>query len=357
MLIPYPYIPATQDLWLYEDYEVSWTFPTPSSFMAKRPIAWNPDSPLYGYRDSLRGISAQLRTFSTAYSDPSLYYPWNDPNDPANKPAFFNSYPPHVRVASPLFIFACRHCGGSTVNRDPLNRVVGNGGYAVGSMFEAVYQYRWLNSDNQEIVNIPPTEIMLGYSFDPPTNFAGRGDLGLTEFLTPQLVPPVQFVDPRSVQHGATAWLLDGSQKIVRLKFTRSYVTHGTQSYAFEAVSPDGSTPPIPVQTYMHDSGSIALIEISPPSSPSAGDGIMGIIPAHIVYAGELVNPAVSSATGYFDVQADGYIANPPLEQHVASYCADRGYPVMPVLPALRGGALALQSVEEEILALLEGIP
>lgn len=362
MLIPYPYNPATQDLWIYEDHQISWTVPEPSTSVVKRPIAWNPSSPLYGYRRSLRGISARFRTFSTFCSDPvaAVYAEYNNPALEANKPVYYNSYPMQFLVMSEKFMWACGHCFNMLGARNPNYRFVGTGGYTPGTFFESSMQFRWFDHDNSVIASVSPTNVMLGYSSDPPTNLdcnLSQCDLAILEFIGTVSVPPMQAVDARNMGVGQTLWILDSNHKIGRLRMVSAAVKSGRDQYRSQLLKPDGTEVPKNGQLFLHDSGSLLLAEISPPSSPEAGDGVLGVVPVHAYFATNFVDSWYGSQrVGYGDFQAPGNIAGTLLPTNVFSYCAGRGSPLLPMRSARRTTALALQSVDAQILATMEGL-
>lgn len=362
MLIPYPYNPTTQDLWIYEDATLSYTVPEPTTIQVKRPIGWNPNSPLYGYRRSLRGISARLRTFSSFAGQGLVnqYSQYNDPILEVNKPVYYNSFPMQFTVMSPLFMWGCLHCFNMSGARNPNFRLVGPGGYSPNSLFDATLNLTWLDHDNSVIQTVSPQNVIRGYSTDPPTNLNCTGDLSMFEFLSPVSVPPMQVVDCRTAGHAQDLWVLDSNHKIIRVKMESASVQNGRDFYSFQAVKPDGSVIPTSVYevyAFLHDSGSIALAEISPPTSPAAGDGVLGLVPAHVFSLGNLVMDEWGyKRIGYGDFDADGDYAGTPVPTNIFSYCASRGSPLLPVRNARRTTALASQSVDNQILAMMEGL-
>lgn len=357
MNIAYPYNPAQQDLWLYEPITVSYTVPSPVNLTVLRPYAWNPNSPLYGYRNSLRGLTARLRVMLTNAEDP-LYYPYNDPADPANRPCYWNSWPMSQRVIGTRFMHSCAHCYGVTLaqQRDENQRLIdaGSGGwYAANTIFDALLSesFRWLDSDDSLIQHLDPTDILAPYMSDPVTmpNFGIYSDFAVMESVTDLLAPPVTYCDPRSLPPDATGYMLDSNHKIVRFVHYRSFVDREllrTSGGTGTAVNPDGSPSPLQPQIQLHDSGTHYVFPMQEPSSIAAGDGIAGFVTADIS-SGEWVTK-----------EAAGDIANrTPLEvRNVQQYMALRGSPV-PVDFAIFNGPYASQSIEQQILATLEGLP
>jgi hypothetical protein len=358
MLIPYTYDPATQDLWLYEDYTVNVTVPSPFTIAAKRPIAWNPNSPLYGYRKSIQGITTRLRTF-TQFCGNSLaefYSTWNDPALAVNKPVFYNSYPQHFVLISDRFMFGCLHCFGQSGARNPAQFYVGNGGFTAGGLNDAATMFRWLDADNNVIVTRSPSTVLRGFTTDTGYSLQCRSDLALFELSSTVTVPPVTVVDPRNFGKDAKMWLLDSNHKIVRLKQYNSYVAAGVDTYSSTAVAPDGSTLPGTPTVFVQDSGSFCLVEIKPPSDWNLGDGILGVIAAHMDLHDQFLAPSVPRV-GYEDLTAVGTLANSAsVPTHLRDYCAARSSPMVALNQSWRQTALASQTVEQQILTLLQGI-
>ena len=357
MLIPYAYNPTTQDLWLYADHTVTWTVPTAGSAPAKIPVGWNPNSPLYGYRNSLRGITTRLRTWSNfcgaALAD--TYDTWNNPLLDANKPVFYNSYPMQFTVVSEQFMFGCAHCYAVGGARNPSLTYVPNV-FPADSQSANATMFRWLDSDNSVMQVIDAEDVLRGYATDPPTNLACLSDLALFETKATITAPPVLVADVRTISRTKTLWLLDSNMKIIRLEQVLSCVQNGRDRYQFKAVAPDGSALPAIVQTFLHDSGSIVLAEITPPSSSAAGDGVMGIVPAHIFSSDEFV-VGTSKKLGYEDFVAAGDFANAAsTATNVRSYIASQGFPMPSLRNARRQDTHALETVDQQILALLESI-
>ena len=68
-----------------------------------------------------------------------------------------------------------------------------------------------------------------------------------------------------------------------------------------QTVNPAGSAN-VNVYTYLHDSGSVCLVEISPPTSAAAGDGVLGLVAAHLYVGGAQFAPEFY---GGFEVPGD----------------------------------------------------
>lgn len=365
-IIPYQYNPALQDLFLYEDHQVSWTN---GSAVYKRPSAWNPTSPLYGYRKSIVGISAAYRTFSTLFSSlkspPTLisdYYQFNSFTD-ANKPVYYNSYPPCFPLISKRFSAGCLHCFGSVTNRDESNRFISAINYQPNGALAQRLQFRWLNHDNTVADEISGTQVLLSYRKDPQwSDLDATGDLGVVEFTRDIAVNPVTFVDARTAGFGATFWLLDGSMKIIRLRLKKAFIRRGIEVFTLEPVNPDGSsiTTAQKVENFLHDSGSRLFVEVTPPTSTAAGDGILGMVTAHVFQAYDFVDPN-TTRSGYGDIVLTfGYPSGDvakihPTTKHsrLMQYLNFRGYPAYDIRKARSQGPTATESTNGEILSSL----
>lgn len=306
MMIPYAYNPALHDLYLYEDFTFTHSGGTST---VKRPYAFNPDSPLYGYRYSLEGIMACYRTFSSCVQFTGGWPAWalaaNDLTLDVNKPARCNSWPPTLVVVHPKIAWACYHTfgfsGSQGFTRDtnlPFHSMS-----SIDSYVNKAHSFRWITGNNT-IVDLTSSDLYHPYTHDTAEardeqnaiSFPLISDATIVEAAAVYPINPVAIVDPSSIPIGADIWCLDGSMKIIALKkvisgihnfgfdvsseyiTTFQYVPTYAQYRVFVSMDcPDGSA-------YMHDSGSTFYHEISPPSSPAAGDGIMGIIPGVLTY-------------------------------------------------------------------------
>lgn len=360
MLIGYPYDSVTQDLWLYQDLELSWALPEPGTMVVKQPYAWNPSSPLYGYRNSLAGISARLRTLDTGnprllYGSTAPYDQYNQPSDPTKRPVWYNSFPMTFIMLANGFSVGCQHCYGFSNPRNPSNKLVGPGGYIVGGRFDSLFtaSLRWLDGSGNLIFAADPERI-IPFASDTyqSIQFKMAMDLSVFECMDQSSVPPVIPVDARSLAYGQIAWLLDSNHKIIRLRSVRNYVDSGSLKSLFKSVNPDGTESPVDVEAFMHDSGSFALAEISPPTSAAAGDGIMGVVICSLQFMTELIGGQPSIQP--FFPPTPGSLANRPgVTRNLYEYFSARGSPVNPLTFARRIGAHATQTVEQQILGIV----
>jgi len=292
------YDPATDDLFLYEDHVITWSNPEPGSATVKRAYAWNPNSSLYGYRKSLEGLAVPYRTFSTAFptnaDDPGALacFAVNDPLDPVNKPIYFNSYPPMFRIVGKRLTFWCAHCfniGGPSGDRIP--GATANQMFAANTYLASVLKYRSISADGQ-IHDIDLSQMEYPYYYD---TVAGDGQKALAypcnrsevEFayadtacsLFAQDFPftPLTLAYAASSAANPKIYLNAGNLTIQRLKvrssMSRPYSTNtGTIAESSHTMSADPYS-----RVFLHDSGSIWMQEIRPPTSAAAGDGIMGV--------------------------------------------------------------------------------
>jgi hypothetical protein len=288
MLIGYEYIPSLHDLWLYEDHVVSWTYPGPGSTTLKRPYAWNPGSALYPYRKSIQAMPATYRilgTFSGQYS-----YGVNLESNPVNKPVFYNSYCPwKAFFFSPTLAVQSEHWQMSSQYRD-LSKNFGNQ-YANGSVFEANTLIRHISHDNV-VFDYDMNDMIWPYRRTSPafgSKFAfgspNEADIAIVEYPAGISVPALKLADTRTVPYGTKGWMVDSNFKVVELFYKSCYVPPTASPGSYET----NSSAIGQVQLFSHDSGSMGFVEISPPTSAEAGDGVLGLIGVSVESAANLV--------------------------------------------------------------------
>jgi hypothetical protein len=379
--IAYQYLPSLHDLFLYEDRTISWTG---GSAVYKRPYAWNPSSWLYGYRQSLVGLSARLRTFSTVNGAgaEAPYLPFNNKSDPSNNPAFYNSWPPSVAMINGKFMLFCAHCYGlSSTARNPSLKFVGDT-YPAGSYLAAVQQLRFINASNAA-TTIDPSRVIAPFSTDssfPALDMSMGYDvlLGEVDAGYEISINGIKLADPRTMSRNDPVWVLDGSDKIIKCRFNRGWIdgrSSHSERFWMEAYLDSGSTSPQPCLPYTHDSGSKAFVEISAPTSWSAGDGVLGMIPWHLYSSDELQTGKTSTnvvanqsgaGKGYGVLSvpqapveselANGIGSQPGhLSSNLSQYMTSRGYSVT-ILPAASkaSGGTASETIEADILGTLQ---
>lgn len=343
--IGYPYVSAVQDLWLYEPRTVTWNSGS-SSGVFEYPIAWNPGSPLYGYRASLQGISLRWRiaTASAAtYLAPALYAAYaaiNNPATPANKWAFFNCYPMPLYAVSKKFCWTCAHCFGASGERNP-TRIFRDTVFGPETLNDKLMVSKWMNKDNQITDTVQTDQMLPPFNVDTPQNFRSGFDLSLTELHNPLSFNPLTVVDVRSLRPGSTMWYIDSAMKIIRFRMDGAGVKRRTVSsspYSFDRVKatamlPDGSAV-ASAYAYLHDSGSVFLAEIQPPSSPTAGDGVLGLVPWHQFLGGQLGE--TTDHENYGEFTAYGYQGSSPVYSNVRNYMSARFFPMPPAQKAKR---------------------
>jgi hypothetical protein len=311
MLIGYPYSAASQDLWLYADETVVHTGGTT---VVKKPVAWNPGSPLYGYRKSLQGISLRRRIVTSAavsQVSPSTYSqftPFNDPSDPANIWAYNNCYPMALYAVSKRLLFTCQHCFPSSEGfRNPAEKWSGTV-FPVGSLNDKISGFEWMDKDNNITDSFSTADVLAPYDSNasPVLTDTGR-DLSLTELPSDLSFEPLKIVNYLNLAPDATVWILDSAMKIVRSKIVnlgvklQGYIGPSRDDMLLQTVNPAGSAN-VDVYTYLHDSGSVCLVEISPPTSAAAGDGVLGLVAAHLHFGGSAFIPEFY---GGFEVPGD----------------------------------------------------
>jgi hypothetical protein len=360
MNIPYVYSPALHDLFLYQPETVTWTAGGGGSAIVPAPYAWNPNSLLYGYRGSLQGLMACYRWMGTpgGIGNPG-YEAFNDSSLPVNKPAYYNSYPPACKIIHPSFGWVCHHAVGAAYNTRDTTKVFDDL-YGIGSSQAAGFSHRYLKPDNT-IVQLSGTTLGFPYqrddAYNPNPNFyisaPGGGDIGVFELPAPFSAEPLQTVDPRTIYPGAKIWCIDGSQKICDLI---EYRQSGWVQTAVNSNAGEGkfwvaeTTSGLGYNLFMHDSGSTFFVELQPPTSPAAGDGILASLPGTVLTSTNLSknNPGGSAYT-------PGCVITPGREQsnRVIDYWTSRGYPQYPwYVDAPRGNqALATQTECSALLA------
>jgi hypothetical protein len=327
----YPYNATTQDLWLYENETIVHTGGTT---VVLKPVAWNPNSPLYGYRRSLQGISLRRRLVTSSaatYLSPTQYAQAsaiNNPANPANTWVFNNCYPMPVYAVSRKLMFCCQHCFASSGARNPTKKWSG-GVFPVGSLNDKLMGFQWMDGDNNITDNISPANVIAPYTTDTSPSLVGGGDAAITELEGELSFEPMKMLDPRNLAPGATIWSVDSAMKIVRLKYLQSPISkqfginEAREVYDFRIMLPDGSAESDAFY-YLHDSGSVAFGVISEPTSAAAGDGVLGLIPRHMVAGGEFKGTSV----GYGEYPGYGAIASLPRGTNFRDYFAARGYPL-----------------------------
>lgn len=353
-LIGYPYSAATQDLWLYAPETLVHTGGTT---VVESPVAWNPGSPLYGYRWSLQGISLRKRYASNINLN-SAFFPYNDPNDPANKWAYNNCYPMAFYAITRKHLFTCAHCYGRTVSavRNPTQKWSGTI-WTPNTLNDKLTAFKWMDGNNNISDSFETTEVIAPYGINTTPPLATGADVILSELDGTLSFQPMQVVDFLNLAPDATLWLLDSTMKIIRMKLTKAvveknYLGEAQERLNVDAMLPDGSAT-APVSFFLHDSGSVLLVEIEPPSSPAAGDGIMGLVASHVFAAGSFYSPA-----GFYgELSAYGDRGSAPNPINIRSYTASTGYEMKPLAHAHRQhNDLVLASEMDRLLERVQAI-
>jgi hypothetical protein len=342
-LIGYPYSAATQDLWLYQQETVTHNA---GSTLVEAPVAWNPGSPLYGYRQSLQGISLRKRYVSaSAANDPTVlpaqynyFATFNNPADPANKWAFNNCFPMAFFAASKKHLFTCSHCYAQQPNQVRNTSLKWSGTvFTPNSLNDRLVTFKWMNKSNVITDSFETTQVMAPYNADPGTSLVINTDVSISELEGELSFQPLQVVNFLNLAPGATLWMLDSAMKIVRMRLVKAHVEnffsnlYSEERFVVESMLPDGSAT-ADIFFYQHDSGTILLTEISPPTSAQAGDGVMGLIASHVQVGGyEYLSNVI-----YGELSAPGYQGSAGTYTKIRDYLADSGYPMRPLAQARR---------------------
>ena len=351
MLIGYPYNPSLHDLWLYEDHVITWSAPTPGSQLVRRPYAWNPNSWLYPYRKSIEAMPAVYRLLTT--DSGASEYGSNLRSDPINRPVFWNSYCPwKAYFVSPTLGLQSEHWQATNTYRD-VSDTFGNQ-YLPNGAFVAQTLVRYITHDNQ-IFDLSPSDMVWPYKFTSPAfgsvpvfGSAEINDCAAVECPIGIPVPPLKMVDARTALPNANTFYVDSNFKIVRVQFNQcNYFTfypilqYRIKSFAYQP----------PVQPFLHDSGSVIFIEISPPTSPEAGDGVLGLVTKPVIGADDFVS---TSSTNIALIPPETHNSNPAV-----LYQQSIGNQFPPAIAVSRPNtqAIASQTVELQILALTETFP
>jgi hypothetical protein len=297
MITTQPYNPTTDDMFLYEDHEVTWSG---GSTIYKRAYAWNPNGRLYGYRRSLEGLAIPYRTFSTekallAAPDYSYYCDQVNPkSDPVNKPLWWNSWPPLSRMVSKNHLLMCAHCFFSPTNVDRqahLGQTLDNL-YTPGSSLNARLNLRFIDGDDNAI-DIPKTEFEYPYTYDSGatgpfiTSALTRGtggplrsqDMASSVMSSGFPFNPLTQILPNSRPTDYEPYLLNaGNLTVQRGRLNRI----GRLGAALPGVELLRASPYDVI--YLHDSGTLFAYPLSEPTSPEAGDGVLGIVWGHVEF-------------------------------------------------------------------------
>lgn len=332
----YPYDPSTMDLWLYADEVISHSG---GNTTVKTPVAWNPTSPLYPYRKSLHGLALKRRykTTSVASLFPSLYAAYsqyNDPSNPANDWVYWNTYPMGFVAPTKRYLPTCGHCYNITVGRARNPSLFWSGGvFAANSFNDRMISFRWMDKDNVITDSFDTTEVLAPYytNANPAFNINGT-DAPFSELPSDLSFDPVKVADIRNLSPGSRFWGLDSNMIISSHEVQSSKVrlvagpTIGSvasrEDFTSLPLFPDGSKGPSTMSFYTHDSGSIAFVEISPPTSAEAGDGVVALLPRHVFSMGTAYD-----TTMWSERNSPGYRGSQPFVTTIRSYLESVGDP------------------------------
>ena len=230
--------------------------------------------------------------------------------------------------------------------------------FPAGSFNDKCSAFKWMNKDNVITDSFDTSEVISSFNTDssPSLNLAST-DLLLTELPSELSFQPLQVVDFLSLSPGATLWYLDGAMKLIRTRLLDARVRRVTPTLSAEKIEvegrvPDGSAFAL-TSAYMFDSSSVLLVEVSPPTSAAAGDGVMGLVAGHTSTAGLLsVNQL------YGELNPPGYVASFPGPNNARSYMEARGYPMLPLVKAKsQHSDFVLVSQMDRLLERVQNLP
>lgn len=283
-------------------------------------------------------------------------YGANSASDPANKPVFYNSFVPFkARLISNKVMVTCNHWNPALSFRNP-SATYGNQ-YAPDGQFAASTLVRFIDHDNT-IYDRTPSDVVFPYRFVSPAYGANIGvvtcttniaDLAVCELTTNSPVAPLQTVDPRTCPIGTPTYYLDSNYKIIPLEYQGSYrdASTGNVKYRSRFVPTAYGT----ASAFLHDSGSSVFMEIKAPTSPAAGDGILGF-----VVSSELNGTDFTESVRYGIAVLDdsGFSAQPGV-----AYLNSLGltYPMFSKWQRPNSAELASQTVAQQILSTLNTWP
>jgi hypothetical protein len=351
------------DLFLYQDQ--LWTWDSGSATI-KTPYAWNPSCSLYGYRRSLEGLVAPLRTLSTWYplgggypnitsgSDAEAVDAVNPLADPANLPLWKNSFPPTSRMISKNHLVLCTHCFNLQVtNRQNLLNQTLAGLYPAGGYLDTVMRLRFIDGDNN-VIELPKSSFEYPYVRDEPPQppiepqkvkkgvamvYGYTGDTAIS-VLTNGSFPlnPITSIHAGSIPPRQNLFYLNAGNMVL-CEVVNCGAGTGGAFYPTGVGDSQGATG-ITLQDaypsddpFLHDSGSLFLYPVKAPSSVAAGDGIMGVVFGHIrtnygdpLYEQAPIKPAwITKQPAWTD-------PNPQDLQEFRQYWINRGYPYPEIL-------------------------
>jgi hypothetical protein len=145
---------------------------------------------------------------------------------------------------------------------------------------------RWIDHQNN-VFETTPSNILKPYIF-VPAQFGGIpavggisvADCGITECLHDIPVPPFVIADARTVPYGTKAFTCDSNFKIAELNFEICGNSQNPNNFGMlfsTRIKQPAGTTILPIW-FLHDSGSAVFIEMKPPTSAEAGDGVLGLL-------------------------------------------------------------------------------
>jgi hypothetical protein len=294
------------------------------------------------------------------------------PDIPANQAVYYNSWPPMWVKMSDHHLYVCRHCFdiASNAQRDPSSSFANY----YGDSIQVTMGYRWIKSDNT-IINKTASDFTMPYVVDGINQAASpkTQDVACIDLKSSLDVPAINLANAQSLTQGTPCYCIDCNGKIIQATFIGLWVidTAGSTidpNYGFPMIGSPSSTQGamwvfVDTQGYknvwLHDSGDLWFVEISPPSAPEAGDGVLAMLPTHIHTASDYYHePIVATDVGELSEYLKTITPSQLSDEFVAweQYWQGRGVTYQ-FLNAPRGNdALASETVEQQILQVVQQI-
>lgn len=350
----YAYDPALQDMFLYEDVTLSYSVPSAGTIAAKQIIGWNPQSWVYPYRKSLQGFGLSYRQYTPSWGPRSPN--WNDPafnalTPYATYPQFYhNMYAVQMFSMGAKYLYTCSHvydCTPTTV-RNPANRWLPN--YMPPNTEQTtLLRWRFVSHDDQ-VTEVNAEDLLPPYVGDPEYPALKLGpalsnltpDVCMTETQANHGIPSVLWGNATNIGFNAKAFILSNTGIVHRSVVTTSFVQSQSLVSVIAGRKPDNT--PVFWYLWLYDSGTTVWVEVKPPTSAEAGDGVLAMLTGQVVGNGSIApysNPydgPFAIGGNAYDYSTYGAIANdnPVFNNYWSEYMQWRGHTVPDIVAARR---------------------